>query len=316
MALAAGTLTDGRKRLEPLVAALQEALLQRNRQSHSKQADATRWRVFVAQQGKGGLGWWLGVFHSADTVVSILDATRSQQVPENQYPAKADGVLLVERYSAYKAMLPVKNGTLLLAFCWAHVRRDLVRGGKGWPELKPWALQWLRRMRDRYRRKRQRRADAADPAGQEGLRQAVAAMRQQLDAEWADPGLRTPVRKALTSRQEHGPGLTLFIDDPRIPMDNNLSERRLRGPALGRKNEYGSGALGSGRLAATLFSLLATRKLWEINPQLWLPWYLQSCAEAGSRAPTDIEVFLPWNLSQDRLAKRCRPSPEQQADTS
>jgi transposase len=299
-----------------LFAPLQEALLQRNRQSHYKQADETRWLVFVEQQGKVGFGWWLWVFNSADTVVYILDATRSHQVPEDHYPPQADGVLMVDRYSAYKAMLQVKNGTLLLAFCWAHVRRDFVRVGKGWPELKPWALTWLGRLRDLYRLNRQRLADAADCAGQDGLRLAVAAMRQQLDAELADAGLRTPVRKVLTSLQEHWPGLTLFVDDPRIPMDNNLSERRLRGPALGRKNYYGSGALWSGRLAATLFSVLATLKLWQINPRLWLTWYLQSCAEAGSQAPTDIEAFLPWNLSQDRRANLCLPSPEQKTDTS
>ena len=211
--------------------------------------------------------------------------SRSHQVPEDHYPPQAGGVLMVDRYSAYKAMLQVKNGTLILVFCWAHVRRDFVRVGKGWPELKSWALEWLRRIRDLYRWNRQRLAHPADPAAQAGLRQAVAAMRQQLDTELADPALRTPARKVLTSLQEHWSGLTHFVDDPRIPMDNNLSERRLRGPALGRKNYYGSGALWSGRLAAALFSILATLKLWQINPRLWLNWYLQSCAEAGSQAP-------------------------------
>ena len=99
-------------------------------------------------------------------------------------------------------------------------------------------------------------------------------------------------------------------------MDNNLSERRLRGPALGRKNYYGSGALWSGRLAASLFSILATLQLWQINPRLWLNWYLQSCAEAGSQAPTEIEPFLPWSLSPDVRAKLCMNSPEQKTDTS
>ena len=144
----------------------------------------------------------------------------------------------------------------------------------------------------------------------------MAALRQQLDTALADPALPTPARKALTSLHEHWSGLTPFVDDPRIPMDNNLSERRLRGPALGRKNYYGSGAEWSGRLAATLFSILATLKLWQINPRLWLTWYLQSCAEAGSQAPTDIEPFLPWNLSQERRAKLCMTSPEQKKDTS
>jgi transposase len=314
--LAAGTVTDGLKRLEPLFGPIMEALLQRNRQSHYKQADETRWLVFVEQQGKVGFGWWLWVFVSPDTVVYILDVTRSHQVPEDHYPAKADGVLMVDRYSAYKAMLQVKNGALVLAFCWAHVRRDFVRAGKGWPELKSWALAWLRRIRDLYQGNRQRLAHPDDPAAQAGLEQASAAMRQQLDLELADPELRMPVKKILTSLREHWSGLTLFVDDPRIPMDNNLSERCVRGPAVGRKNFYGSGALWSGRLATVLFSILATLKLWKINPRLWLNWYLQCCAEAGGKAPDDIEPFLPWNLSQDLRAKLSTTSHEQTTDTS
>jgi transposase len=314
--LAAGTITDGLRRLEPLFGPIMEALLKRNRQSHYKQADETRWLVFVEQQGKLGFGWWLWVFNSKDTVVYILDSSRSHRVPEDHYPPQAGGVLMVDRYSAYKAMLQVKNGTLILVFCWAHVRRDFVRVGKGWPELKPWALEWLRRIRDLYRWNRQRLAHPADPAAQAGLRQAVAAMRQHLTAELTDPALRTPACKVLTSLQEHWSGLTLFVDDPRIPMDNNISEQRLRGPALGRKNYYGSGALWSGRLAATLFSILATLKLWQINPRLWLNWYLQSCAEAGGQAPNDIEPFLPWNLPQEMRAKLSIETPTQQSDSS
>jgi transposase len=314
--LAAGTVTDGLKRLEPLFGPIMAALLQRNRQSHYKQADETRWLVFVEQQGKVGFGWWLWVFVGKDTVVYILDVSRSHQVPEDHYPPKADGVLMVDRYSAYKAMLQVKNGTLILAFCWAHVRRDFVRVGRGWPELKSWALAWLRRIRDLYQWNQQRLDHPDDPAAQAGLEQAIAAMRQQLDIELADPDLRMPAKKVLTSLHEHWSGLTLFVDDPRIPMDNNLSERCVRGPAVGRKNFYGSGALWSGRLAAGLFSILATLKLWKINPRLWLNWYLQSCAEAGGKAPKDIEPFLPWNLSQDMRAKLSMTSPEQSTDTS
>jgi transposase len=314
--LAAGPVTDGLQRLEPLWVPILEALHNRNRLSHYKQADETRWLVFVEQQGKVGFGWWLWVFNSEDTVVYLLDDSRSHHVPEDHYPPQAGGVLMVDRYSAYKAMLQVKNGTLILAFCWAHVRRDFVRVGKGWPELKPWALEWLRRIRDLYRWNRQRLAHPEDPAGQAGLRQAMAAMRQQLDTELADPALRMPARKALTSLQEHWSGLTLFVDDPRIPMDNNLSERRLRGPALGRKNYYGSGALWSGRLAAALFSILATLNLWQINPRLWLTWYLQSCAEAGGQVPNDIEPFLPWNLSEDQRTKLRMGMPTPKPDTS
>src|SRR5260370_3137652 len=104
---------------------------------------------------------------------------------------------MVDRYSAYKAMLQVKNGTLSLVFCWAHVRRDFVRVGKGCPELKSWALDWLRRIRDLYRWNRQRLAQPPDPAAQAGLEQAVAAMKQQLATELAKPSLPMPPPKAL-----------------------------------------------------------------------------------------------------------------------
>jgi len=301
--LAPGTVTDGLRRLEPLFQPVMEALRERNRQSVATQADETRWLVFIDQEGKVGHTWWLWVFGGTDTVVYILDPFRSHDVPENHFPKNASGVLLVDRYSGYKAMAQVKEGTLLLAFCWAHVRRDFVRVGKGWPELKTWALAWLQRIRELYQRNRQRLNHPADAAAPAALRQAVTAFAQQAATELADPSLREPCRKVLTSLQEHWPGLTLFVDDPRIPMDNNISERRLRGPALGRKNYYGSGAEWSGRLAATLFSILATLKLGQINTRLWLRWFLDSCAAAGGQAPKDIQPFLPWNLSTEKRAE-------------
>ena len=93
-----------------------------------------------------------------------------------------------------------------------------------------------------------------------------------------------------------------FVDDPRIPMDNNALERAGRGPAVARKNFHGSGSLWSGRPAAAMFSPLATLAHWKLNPRLWLTWYLESCAAAGGKAPEDIRPFLPWNLSDERRA--------------
>ena len=72
----------------------------------------------------------------------------------------------------------------------------------------------------------------------------------------------------LTSLRNHWSGLILFVAHPDIPMDNNQAERALRGPVVGRKNYYGSGALWSGELTATLFSLFHTLELWQINPTL------------------------------------------------
>ena len=133
-------------------------------------------------------------------------------------------------------------------------------------------------------------------------------MQVETVAELSDSKLRQPCRKVLESLQEHWTGLVRFVDDPRIPMDNNASERAGRGPAVARKNFYGSGSLWSGRLAAAMFSLLATLAHWKINPRLWLTWYLESCAAAGGKAPEDIQPFLPWNLSAERRAALTRQS--------
>jgi hypothetical protein len=57
------------------------------------------------------------------------------------------------------------------------------------------------------------------------LRQAVAAMTTELETELARADLATPCRKALESLRAHWEGLTRFVDDPRIPMDNKGNPR-------------------------------------------------------------------------------------------
>lgn len=318
--LAPGTVTDGLKQLDVLLRPIDEALKTRNPQGDLHQADETRWRVFVVLEGKPGYGWWLWVVLGPDTVIYRLDARRSHTVPETHFQAQSRGVLVVDRYSAYKAMSWVKDGILVLAFCWAHVRRDFIRVGKGWPELKTWALEWLRRIRELYRLNDRRLAvqndEAAFAAADGSLRQAVAEMKAEMETERARADLATPCRKALESLQEHWEGLTRFVDDPRIPMDNNRSERCARGPAVARKNFYGSGSLWSGQQAAAMFSIFATLSLWKLNPRTWLTWYFEHCAAAGGQVPAEIEPFLPWNLDAAKRSELGEPGLPESDDTS
>jgi transposase len=308
-----GTITDGLRRLTPLLEPVYEALLARNAQSFYRQADETRWPVFVRREGKHGYRWWLWAFLGEDTTVYRIEPSRSHEVPQRHYSRDGPGILMVDRYAAYKAMAQVKSGRVILVFCWSHVRRDFIGVGKGWPELTDWALAWLHRIRELYDLNRQRRRH---PPGREpfascdaALREAVAAMHQKATKELADAKLRPPCRKALQSLREHWSGLTRFVEDPKIPMDNNASERRVRGPAMGRKNYYGSGSLWSVCLTAATFSILATLKQWGLNPRRWLSWYLESCAAANGQAPNDVGPFLPWNLPPARRAKLATAAP-------
>ncbi|MGZ3387141.1 MAG: IS66 family transposase [Isosphaeraceae bacterium] len=75
-------------------------------------------------------------------------------------------------------------------------------------------------------------------------------------------------QKVLESLGNHWTGLTVFVEHPKVPMDNNTAERSERGPVVGRKNYYGSGSVWSGRLTAMMFSLSQTLCLWGLNPRL------------------------------------------------
>ncbi len=132
------------------------------------------------------------------------------------------------------------------------------------------------------------------------LRDAVDAMAKQRDRELEDPDLRKPARKALESLGNHWEGLTVFVDHPDVPMDNNAAERRIRSPVTGRKAYYGSGSQWSGTLARQMFSTLQTVLLWGLNPDHWLRSFLQACAERGGRTPSDLSAFLPSALDEER----------------
>lgn len=62
----------------------------------------------------------------------------------------------------------------------------------------------------------------------------------------------------------------MFGEHPEVPRDNHQAERTERAAVVGRKNFYGSGAVGAGQLAAGWFSLVATLRQGEIKPRAWL----------------------------------------------
>src|SRR6202030_2237127 len=151
---------------------------------------------------------------------------------------------------------------------------------------------------------------AAFARADEALHQQVAALAEQSAAELRQNDLHPARRKTLESLREHWHGLTVFVDHPDVPMDNNTAERVQRGPVVGRKNYYGSGAQWSGRLAAILFSLFQTLALGHLNPRLWLTAYLEACAAAGGCAPADAVAYLPWNLTEKQNQAWCsEPAP-------
>ncbi|HEV2040491.1 MAG TPA: IS66 family transposase [Casimicrobiaceae bacterium] len=304
--LSPGTLAGGLRALAPLFEPLDQALVRKLRSEPHWHADETRWAVFVERAGKVGHRWYLWVFHSSSVVHYVLDASRSAEVVEGELAGVHSGFLSCDRYAAYKKFARLHPG-VVLAFCWAHQRRDLLELANDYPELSPWAMGWVDAIADLYHlnglRLQARDGSAERAAARHAdLQQAVQRMAEERDAALADPLLAEPVAKVLQSMTVHWAGLTVFVDHPGVPMDNNVAERDARLAVVGRKNFYGSGSEWSGHLAATMYSVLKTVKLWRLNARTWLSAYLQACADNGNRAPPDIQAFLPWSMDAVRLA--------------
>ena len=106
--------------------------------------------------------------------------------------------------------------------------------------------------------------------------------------------------RALGALLSHRESLSRFVADPRIPLDNNLSERVLRGPVIARYTSFGSGGPDGARAAGRLFGVLATVRLAGLNPYTWMLDWLAACARHGNQAPQQLDPWLPWHLSEQR----------------
>jgi transposase len=300
--MAQGTLTDGLKAITPLFVPIYDAIIAKNLEEDRWHADETRWLVFATIEGKVGYRWYMWVFLSPSAVVYIIDPSRSAKVPKAHFGTHSEGILVVDRYGAYKAL--VKGINIILAFCWAHVRRDFLRVANNWPQHVTWAMQWVDDIGNLYHLNKLRLHALDQPEDfvkrDHDLRDAVEQMAQKRDSQLEDKGIGSACKKVLESLKNHWKGLTVFVDHPEVPMDNNKAEQKQRIPVLGRKNFYGSGAIWSGQLAAILFSIFQSLALWNINPRLWLTAFLEACAVNQGNPPENIHSFLPWNMSQEQ----------------
>ncbi|MCK5191360.1 MAG: IS66 family transposase, partial [Methylococcales bacterium] len=321
--IAPGTLTGGLKRIAPLFKPLLVQFAEKQLTEALFHNDETGWKVFEAIEGKVGYRWYLWVTQSPSVVYYTLAPSRSGDIPIDYFSGldkTLEQVIVVcDRYSGYKR-LARENKVILLAFCWAHVRRDFLDAAKSWPDLEGWMFTWVEMIGELYRLNAQRleqwdeasafeRQSTAFMERHQALQQAIAQMDERCERELEKETLHTTQRAVLNSLKTHWQGLTVFVKYPQVPMDNNIAERRMRNPGMGRKNYYGSGSQWSAELAAMMFSLFQTLLLWKLNPHHWLYRYLAACAENGGQSPMDIAPFIPWLMSEERKQQLAKPMP-------
>ena len=99
---------------------------------------------------------------------------------------------------------------------------------------------------------------------------------------------RSDLGKAVRYMLERWAGLTRFLDDAGVPLDNNAAERAQRGPVVGRKNHYGSRSLRGTQVAALFYTLCETAKLAGVDPRAYVlrgAGTPRSNGQARSRSP-------------------------------
>ena len=171
-----------------------------------------------------------------------------------------------------------------LAGCWAHAYRKFEEAAPDHPEAQL-AMKWIGQLYEIDERV------GDDLAAKTELRrtESRAVLDQLKTWLWSQALLKTlSIGKAAAYVIANWERLTRFVDDARIPLDNNATERGIRGPVVGRRNHFGSKSERGTQVAATFYSLIETAKLHGVNPAE----YLLEAVRAADRG----EVLLPWQM--------------------
>ena len=225
------------------------------------------------------------------------------------------GILQADAYGGYNELYKEGRppGPILEAACWAHGRRkffelaDLeaaqrkkARGEKP-RAVYPKALEAVRLIDALFAI--ERTINGASPAERLAVRQTQSAPIVAELKEWL-AAAREPLTgshgivKAINYLQKRWPSFTLFLEDGRVCLSNNAAERALRGIALGRKSWLFCGSDRGGQRAATMYSLIATAKMNDVDPQAWLADVLARINDLPSNR---LDELLPWNWTSSSV---------------
>src|SRR6202050_5359280 len=209
------------------------------------------------------------------------------------------GKLVCDDYAGYKALF---NRGIIEVGCMAHARRklhDLYADHRS--EIAEEGLRYFAALYEIEREGRERKLDAD---GRRLLRQqrskpAAEALRQWLTRQRGQVPDGSATRKAIDYSLGRSAGLTRYLDDGDLPIDNNHVENRIRPVALGRSNWLFAGSLRAGQRAAAIMSLIQSAKLNGHDPYRYLKYVLE---RLPTQSASRLEELLPhrWESCQWR----------------
>ena len=317
LAVSPGTLANSRKRFVALFETLHEAILAHQNTTALRHADETSWRVQELRGEERSSRAWLWTSVSADAVCFHIDASRSAEAGLKLFAEALPGTVIVcDRYSAYKRLSRLLGDKVILSFCWSHARRDYIDCAAGQERLTQWCQGWIERVAEIFRLN-DTRLNHYDPglelqtpafdAAQDDLEKAVERLFADAEAELAALPDTAREGRALRSLVNHREGLCVFVDRPHVPATNNIAERIMRAPAIGRGLSFGSDSEDGAKFTAIMYSVVGTLSMNGIDVLSWLEAWLTASAENGGQPPDDLSPWLPWSMSEERRRELAAP---------
>lgn len=195
---------------------------------------------------------------------------------------KYEGTIVCDALSTHAAGARDGPG-IVLAGCWAHVYRKFEEAAPDHPEALL-ALDWIGQLYEI-----DERGDDLDARAELRRTESSSVLELLKTWLWNQAALKTlSIGRAAAYAIANWDRLTRFVADPRVPLDNNATERGIRGPVIGRRNHFGSKSQRGTEVAAIFYSLLETAKLHGVDPARYL-------VEAAKAAPLG-EIIMPWEL--------------------
>ena len=287
------TLWDQIEALARVLLALYQAFGSKVSLADVMNADETRWPRLDSARASPWVVWTRCTPEIAHYTILSSKSARAARRLFSDY----SGVLVVDGYQVYEK-LSRESSKVHLANCWAHVRRKFEESQENFPKACPWILA---RIGELYAIER----EVPGPfPGDEEAQEIRLRLREEKSRpiissiyDWActEVGLpQSALGKNIRYMLRRWKALTLFLEHPRVPLDNNAAERSLRGPVVGRKVHYGSKSKRGTEVAALFYTLLETAKLQGIDPAA----YLKAAALRALESPG--AVLLPEDYAAAR----------------